>query len=144
MMGIGEKRDNRRSDNRRSGKQRTAHNFRRMVIYDRALDLAGEVYALTRRLPRDEALGLTSQLRRAALSVVLNIAEGSGASSSREFERFLEIARRSLYEIEAGLQVSVRLRLLAEDDCRDPTTHVNALAAMISGFKSQLSTRHTP
>ena len=115
-----------------------------MLIYDRALDLAVEVYALTRRLPRDEAFGLTGQLRRAALSVVLNIAEGSGASSSREFERFLEIARRSLYEIEAGVQVSVRLRLLAPDESRDPTAHANALAAMISGFKSQLSGRHSP
>ena len=114
-----------------------------MLIYDRALELAAEVYALTRRLPRDEAFGLTSQLRRAALLVVLNIAEGSGASSSREFERFLEIARRSLYEIEAGLQVSVRLRLLSGGDCSDPTAHVNALAAMISAFKSQLSSRHS-
>ncbi len=148
MMGTGEKRDNRLSDDglsddRRSEKHRTAHNFRRMLIYDRALELAAEVYALTRRLPRDEAFGLTSQLRRAALSVVLNIAEGSGASSCREFQRFLEIARRSLYEIEAGLQVSARLRLLSGGDCSDPTAHVNALAAMISAFMSQLSPRRS-
>ena len=117
------------------------HNFRRMLIYDRAVQLATEVYALTRRLPGDEAFGLTSQLRRAALSVVLNIAEGSGASSSREFVRFLEIARRSVYEVEAGLDVGGRLRLLMDDHCRDVTAHADELAAMISGFRSRLSRR---
>jgi four helix bundle protein len=126
-------------EHKRSTNHRVVHNFRRMMIYDRALTLATQVYALTRRLPRDEALGLTSQLRRAAVSVVLNIAEGSGASSVREFERFLEIARRSLYEIEAGVHVSVRLRLVADDDCHGTARHVNELAAMISGFKAQLS-----
>jgi len=130
--------DNRRPDNRRTDERRTVHNFRRMVIYDRALALAAEVYGLTRRLPRDEAFGLTSQLRRAAVSVALNIAEGSGASSRREFERFLEIARRSLYEIDAGLQISTRLRLLAIEDCRLSAAHTDELAAMITGFKSQL------
>ena len=109
-MATGEEQmtDNRRPTSRRSIGSRTVHNFRRMVIYDRALALATEVYVLTRRLPRDEAFGLTSQLRRAAVSVALNRAEGSGASSGREFARFLEIARRSLYEIDAGLQISIR------------------------------------
>jgi four helix bundle protein len=110
-----------------------------MLIYERGLELVTEVYALTRRLPRDEAYGLTSQLRRAAVSVVLNIAEGSGASSAREFERFLEIARRSLYEIDACLEVSVRLCLLSKDDCHAAAVHVDELAAMISGSKAQLN-----
>lgn len=114
------------------------HNFRRMLIYDRALQLATEVYGVTRRLPADEAFGLTSQLRRAVISVVLNIAEGSGASSSREFARFLEIARRSIYEVEAGLEVGGRLKLLTIDDYCEVAAHADELAAMISGFRSRL------
>ena len=117
------------------------HNFRRMFIYERGLELVTEVYALTRCLPRDEAFGLASQLRRAAVSVVLNIAEGSGASSSREFVRFLEIARRSLYEIDACLAVGVRLCLLADAACRGTAAHADELAAMITGFTSQLRRR---
>lgn len=112
-----------------------------MLIYDRAVDLAADVYTLTRRLPSEEAFGLTSQLRRAALSVVLNIAEGSGSSSGREFVRFLEIARRSIYEVEAGLEVGVRLALLMDDDCRDVTGRADELAAMISGFRTRLCRR---
>ena len=117
------------------------HNFRRVLIYERALELVTEVYALTRRLPSNEAFGLVSQLRRAAVSVVLNIAEGSGASSSREFGRFLEIARRSLYEIDACLGVGVRLNLLSGGARQVTANHVNELAAMISGFKSRVCGR---
>ena len=114
------------------------HNFRWMLIYDRALQLATEVYGVTRCLPGNEAFGLTSRLRRAVISVVLNIAEGSGASSSRKFARFLEIARRSIYEVEAGLEVGGRLKLLTNDDYCEVTAHADELAAMISGFRSRL------
>jgi four helix bundle protein len=112
-----------------------------MLIYERALELVTEVYALTRRLPSDEAFGLVSQLRRAAVSVVLNIAEGSGASSSREFGRFLDIARRSLYEVDACLEVGVRLGLLSRGAPQAAARRVNELAAMISGFKSRVCGR---
>jgi len=112
-----------------------------MLIYERALELVTDVYALTRRLPSDEAFGLVSQLRRAAVSVVLNIAEGSGASSSREFGRFLEIARRSLYEIDACLEVGVRLGLFSSGAPQATASRVNELAAMISGFKSRVCGR---
>lgn len=112
-----------------------------MLIYERAVQLAAEVYTLSRRLPSEEAFGLTSQLRRAAISVVLNIAEGSGASSGREFMRFLEIARRSVYEVEAGMEVGIRLALLADEDCRGVIAHTDQLAAMISAFRSRLCRR---
>lgn len=117
------------------------HNFRRMLIYQRALELVAEVYAQTRQLPSDETFGLVSQLRRAAVSVVLNIAEGSGASSAREFGRFLEIARRPLYEIDACLEVCERLGLLSSGAPHATASHINELAAMISGFKSRVCGR---
>ena len=89
------------------------HNYRKLKIYEEALALTALVYRLTQRLPREEEFGLRSQWRRAAVSVCLNIAEGSGASSNKEFGRFLEIARRSLYEVAACAQVSLRLELFA-------------------------------
>src|SRR5262249_41740110 len=100
--------------------------------------LTVEIYRLSRRLPRDEEFGLRSQLRRAAVSACLNIAEGSGASSNREFARFLDIARRSLYEMSACLQVCVRLDFLDAADCADHVDQADALAAMITRFKAQL------
>jgi four helix bundle protein len=114
------------------------HNFRNMKIYQRAIGLAVQIYRSTLGLPKSEELGLRSQLRRAAVSVCLNIAEGSGASSNREFRRFLEIARRSLYEIDACLLISEHLGLLKSDDCRVSAREASDLAAMITGFAAQL------
>jgi four helix bundle protein len=114
------------------------HNYRNMRIYERAINLVTDVYRLTRRLPLNEMFGLTSQMRRAAVSVVLNIAEGSGASTNREFARFLDIARRSVYEISACLEVCVRMGLIVVSECGDVVAAADSLAAMISRFKSQL------
>jgi len=116
------------------------HNYRHLRIYTLALALTTEVYALSRRLPPSEEFGLRSQWRRAAVSACLNIAEGSGASTNREFARFLEIARRSLYEVVTCVQLAVQLDLLDGRDCGDVSRHADSLAAMITRFKGQLRT----
>ena len=114
------------------------HNYHKMKIYERAIALAVQVYRLAARLPRNEEFGLRSQMRRAAVSVCLNIAEGSGASSNREFGRFLEIARRSLYEMNACFQICVRLELVQNEQCAGVVNELGELAAMITGFHKQL------
>jgi four helix bundle protein len=67
------------------------------------------IYTSTKTYPKDELYGLTSQTRRAATSIALNIAEGSGGSSNAEFIRFLEMARRSFYEVLTALEIAQRL-----------------------------------
>ena len=74
------------------------HKFRELMIWQRAMDLVTHVYLLSRQFPQDELFGLTSQLRRAATSIALNIAEGAGGSSANDFKRFLDIALKSTYE----------------------------------------------
>jgi four helix bundle protein len=71
--------------------------------------LVKEVYELTRRFPPDERFGLTQQMRRAAVSIPSNLAEGSGRSHSREYLQFISIARGSLAELETQLQLSIML-----------------------------------
>jgi len=114
------------------------HNYLKMRVYMRAVHLTVQVYRLTTHLPREEEFGLRSQMRRAAVSVCLNIAEGSGASSNREFGRFLDIARRSLYEIQACFQIAFRLDLLVNGDCAAAVQETSELAAMINDFRKQL------
>jgi four helix bundle protein len=86
--------------------------FRDLIIWQRAMALAKEVYRITKSFPREEKFGLTSQLRRAALSVPSNIAEGH-ARQGREFYNFLSIARGSLAEVETQLLFAVEVGYLA-------------------------------
>ncbi len=87
-------------------------NFRELVVWKEAKELAVVVYAATRRLPRDERFGLTTQLRRAAVSISTNIAEGTGRCGDKELVRFLQIARGSCREVESLLEVAKDLGFL--------------------------------
>lgn len=92
--------------------------FRNLEVWTEAVELARAVYRLTVEFPPDERFGLTAQLRRAAVSVPSNIAEGSVRHSRRDFCRFLEVALGSLAEIETQLEIAqdmVRNRVLRDD-----------------------------
>jgi four helix bundle protein len=88
-----------------------------LIVWQKAVVLAGKVYAATRRLPRDERFGLSLQLRRAAISVPSNIAEGSARRTRAEFVQYLHIARGSLSEVETQMMVARDQGLLSSSDC---------------------------
>lgn len=74
------------------------HNFRKLKVYEKALSFSKTVRVVTRKFPKDELFALTSQFRRAADSIVLNIAGGAGNRSDKEFAKFLDYAIRSAHE----------------------------------------------
>ena len=82
------------------------HNFLRLSVWKKSMDVARDSYALTRALPRAEMYGLASQIQRAAVSIASNIAEGSSRTSDKEFRRFLQIALGSAYELEVQLDLA--------------------------------------
>jgi len=90
----------------------TIQNFRDLIVWQKAMILAKEVYQLSKVFPREEKFGLTSQIRRAALSVPSNIAEGH-ARQGREFCNFLSIARGSLAEVETQLLFAAEIGYLS-------------------------------
>ena len=83
--------------------------FRDLIVWQRSVDLTVAVYRLTRGFPREEVYGMTAQMRRAAVSIASNIAEGYGRNSDGEFRYFLGIARGSNAELETQLVVAKRL-----------------------------------
>ena len=85
--------------------------FRDLICWQKGMALARKVYDLTRRFPAEERYGLTSQVRRAAVGIATNIAEGFGRSSRADYLRFLDMARGSANELETLLQLSVDLGL---------------------------------
>ncbi len=109
------------------------HDFRKLEIWHEAVDLAVAVYELTEQLPGTERFGLVSQMRRSAVSVSSNIAEGAGRGTELELKRFLRIANGSLSEVDSQLELSVRLEFL------DPET---GLTAEIHRLRNRINALH--
>ena len=89
-------------------------NYRDLVAWQKAMDLADEVFDITERWPRQQQFGLTIQVQRAALSVPSNVAEDQGRSSRADFHRFVDIAHGSLCELETQLILAKRRRFIDE------------------------------
>ena len=90
--------------------------FRDLIAWRKAKELAVNVYRITSGFPTDELYGLTSQIRRASVSVAANIAEGYARGTTSEFLRFLRIARGSIAEVDTLVEIATELRLIAPDD----------------------------
>jgi four helix bundle protein len=93
-----------------------SHKYRDLIVWQKAKALAVEVYRATEGFPRNEIYGLTSQLRRAAISIPSNIAEGQGRLTKGEFAHFLGQARGSLLELETQFAIALDLHLVNEVD----------------------------
>jgi four helix bundle protein len=88
-----------------------AQAFQDLTVWQRAMDLTVSIYALTKTFPKEEIYGLTSQLRRASVSIASNIAEGRGRGTEGEFRQFLNIAQGSTYEVQTQLLVAKQLKI---------------------------------
>jgi four helix bundle protein len=92
--------------------------YQKFLAWQRSIDLVEAIYHLSRHLPDDERFGLISQMRRAAVSVPANIAEGYGRSNRAEFRHFLAIARGSLHELQTHMIVAGRLKMITKAQTR--------------------------
>jgi four helix bundle protein len=112
--------------------------YRDLIVWQRAMDLVETVYRLTRKFPEHERFGLTSQIRRAAVSVPSNIAEGHGRHTTREFLHFLSIASGSLREVQTDLLIAHRLHYIEESETQDAISVTNAVSSMHHGLVRSL------
>lgn len=114
--------------------------YKDLIVWQKSIVLVTNVYRCTKAFPKDELYGLTSQLRRAAVSVPSNIAEGQGRLSTGEFKQFLGHARGSLHELQTQLVIAENLRYLPsaqKEKLLDASTEVDR---MLSGLLSSLKT----
>ena len=114
------------------------HNLKELKIWQKAIDLAVDVYKATVSYPVDERFGLTSQIRRASVSISSNIAEGAGRNSKKEFCNFLGIANGSAYELQTQLIISNKLNLLKDDLLNDLLKQIEELQKMNYAFQKML------
>jgi four helix bundle protein len=113
--------------------------FEGLEVFDLAVEFASLSYKLTQGFPKEEMFGLTANLRRAATSVALNIAEGAGRGSKREFVRFLDIATGSVFETVASFIVAKRLGYIQETGLLELREQGDRLARKLNSFKRTLS-----
>jgi len=112
---------------------------RRLLVWLRASDAAETVYRMTKAFPRTETFGIVAQMRRAAISVVSNIAEGAARRSDREFSRFLDIAMGSAGELQAQVDVSGRLGFGDPVLRQRAADQIDEVKRMLAGLQRQVT-----
>jgi four helix bundle protein len=118
---------------------RTRH-FRNLLVWQKAMDLARAIYTETETLPQKEMFGLQSQMRRAAVSVPSNIAEGHGGLDDGHFRQFLATSRGSLFELETQLELAAGLKFLDKAKAVRLIEQCEEVARMINGLLATMKT----
>ncbi|HEV2135712.1 MAG TPA: four helix bundle protein [Terracidiphilus sp.] len=112
--------------------------FHDLTVWQRAIDLTVVIYKLTQKFPKEETFGLVSQLRRAAVSVASNIAEGRGRLNPAEFRQFLGIALGSTFEVQTQLVVARKLAMGNERAIDEAAALGNEVSKMLTAFINKL------
>ena len=114
-------------------------NYQELIAWQKAMDLVEEVYKVSKSFPREEIYGLTSQVRRAAVSIPSNVAEGQGRTTTPDFLRHLSIAYGSLRELETQVLIAARLGYLARGKIDDVMNMAGEVGRLLNGLKSSLT-----
>jgi len=112
--------------------------FEKLIVWQKAVDLSADVSELTKSFPKDELFVLSSQIKRAADSVALNIAEGSTGQSNPEFNKFLGYAMRSDIEVVSCLYLAQRRNIIKEEDFLKLYGQCEEILAMLNGLRNSL------
>ena len=115
--------------------------YRDLVAWQKAMKFVTEIYSVTQRFPNEERFGITNQLRRAAVSIPSNIAEGQARFSQREFHHFLSQARGSLVEIETQLLIASDLKYLPVAKAKDLLATADELGRILNGLIASIKSR---
>ena len=114
-------------------------NFEKLDVWQKAIDFADLVYKHTRQFPSDERFGLTNQMRRAAVSISSNIAEGTSRMSQTDFGRFIEIATGSVFEVTSQAFIGRRQGFLKEENFQAMYKAAEEVGRMLSGLRKSLA-----
>ena len=115
------------------------HNIGKLKIWNASIDLCVEVYEAVANMPNDERYGLSSQIKRSAVSIPSNIAEGAGRDSSPQFNQFLNIAFGSSYELQTQLIISERLNFISKEVNEPILSKLDEIQKMIYLFKENVN-----
>lgn len=113
-------------------------NFEKLIVWQRSIALADRVYALTKAFPADERFGLTTQMRRAAVSISSNLAEGASRHSKTDYARFVEISAGSAFELVSQLTIARNQGLLTREEYAQIYASALEIVRMLTGLRASL------
>ena len=114
--------------------------YRDLIVWQKSIQLVKEIYRVTKRFPKEELYGITPQIRRSAISIPSNIAEGYGRNSTNDYLRFLQISSGSLYELQTHLEISISLNYLPGEDFERLYEQSMEIERMLSSLIRKLGT----
>ena len=117
--------------------------YKELQVWQKAMDFVVEIYEISKLLPKEETYGISDQIRRAAVSIPSNIAEGQSRNSAKEFIQFLSIARGSLAELETQLLICIKVNMLSEDNITEAQNIITEIGKMIKGLMNKLNSQLT-
>jgi four helix bundle protein len=113
--------------------------YRDLIAWQKAMDVVVDIYRSSDLFPKSECFGLTQQMRRAAVSIPSNIAEGQGRSTTKDYIHFLHIARGSIQELETQIYLATRLTFMTQEGQNELLAKTNEVSRLISGLIRSLS-----
>lgn len=114
-------------------------NHKQLDVWKASIEIVKEIYHLTQKFPKDEQYGLTSQLKRASVSIVSNLSEGLSRNSKLDTRRFLQIARSSLVELDSQIEISLELKFCKQDEIKSLEELSNRVFAMLTNMIKKYS-----
>lgn len=121
----------------------TLKHYRELIVWQKAMELVKSTYELTAKYPSTEAYGLTGQMRRAAVAIPSNIAEGQGRNSTKDFLRYISIAYGSLLELETQISISEMLGYLSGNETRFLLEKCAEVGRLVNGLRNSLERKIT-
>ena len=115
--------------------------FRELIVWQKSMNFVTEIYDITSNFPREERIGLTSQLRRSAISIPSNISEGYGRDGLNDYIRFLNIAISSLFELQTQIEIAFNLKYIGKENFDRLFEFSREIERMLSSFIRSLKSK---
>ena len=117
------------------------NSYRDLVVWQKSMELTKKIYTITKDFPKEEVYGLTSQIRRCAVSIPSNIAEGCGRKTNKDFSNFLGISLGSSFEFETQLIICKNLNFISEDDFKSIESEIQHIQNMIIKLQNTIDSK---
>lgn len=113
--------------------------YKDLIVWQKSMSLVNEIYTITKQFPEEEKFSLVSQMRRSAVSIPSNIAEGYGRGSKTEYARFVKIARGSMYELDTQMEIAKSQTFLTQANYKSILMRLDEIGRMLNGLVTALS-----